>query len=223
MLRLLRWMFLAVLCVTGLYYVVCIAGLVTYRWMDPTETNVMFQRRVEAVLSHSRYSAHNTFVPLSQIALDLQHAVIAAEDGRFYEHKGIDWIEVEKVMDAELDEGQLSRGASTITQQLVKNLFFTTHRSLFRKGVELTLAPVSEVILKKHRILELYLNVVEWGPEVWGAEEAARHWYKIHASALNREQAARLAAILPAPRRRTPAMMNRYSAAILRRMTQMGW
>jgi monofunctional glycosyltransferase len=105
----------------------------------------------------------------------------------------------------------------------VKNLFLTTNRSLVRKGVEFTLAPVAELILPKRRILELYLNVVEWGPGIYGAEAAARAWYGISAARLNREQASRLAALLPSPLRRKPARMNWYSGEIQRRMAQSGW
>jgi monofunctional biosynthetic peptidoglycan transglycosylase len=105
----------------------------------------------------------------------------------------------------------------------VKNLFFGTGRSLVRKGVEATLVPVAEFALGKRRILEIYLNVVEWGPGVYGAESASRAYYGTAARNVGREQAARLAAMLPAPLTRRPERMNRYSAIILRRMSQMGW
>lgn len=122
-----------------------------------------------------------------------------------------------------IESGRIRRGASTITQQLVKNLFFTTHRSALRKIPEFTLAPLAELILPKRRILELYLNVVEWGPGVYGAEAAARYHYGIPAAAVDRTRAVRLAAILPSPRKRKPARMDRYSAAIETRMRRMGW
>jgi len=221
--RLLYRLVLWGLAVAALFYAVCVIALVALRWIDPPITMVQIQRQVEAIRGHTPYKRHYTFVPLSRISLQLQHAVIAAEDGRFYRHHGIDWQEVEKVMDTDLEEGQVSRGASTITQQLLKNLFMTTHRSFLRKGVEFTLAPVIERLLGKNRILELYLNVIEWGPGIYGAEAAARSWYGISASAVDREQGARLAAIIPSPRRRRPARMNEYSAEILRRMSQMGW
>ena len=115
------------------------------------------------------------------------------------------------------------RGASTITQQLIKNLFFTTHRNPVRKLCEYTLAPMATLILGRQRILELYLNLVEWGPGVFGAEAAAEYHFHIHASRLSRDQAARLAACLPAPRRRKPERMNDYSADIQVRMGQLGW
>ena len=120
-------------------------------------------------------------------------------------------------------EGGRTRGASTITQQLVKNLFFGTGRSYLRKGAEFTLAPVAELVLGKQRILELYLNVVEWGSGVYGAESACRYYDRISARNIGRQQSARLAAILPAPLKRRPERMNSYSAVILRRMSQMGW
>jgi monofunctional biosynthetic peptidoglycan transglycosylase len=130
---------------------------------------------------------------------------------------------VQKVVDKDVEDGRLGRGGSTITQQLVKNLFFTTSRSVVRKAVEFTLAPLAEWVLTKKRILELYLNVIEWGPGVYGAEAAARSWYGIPAVRVNREQAARLAAVIPSPLRRKPARMSSYSAEILRRMEQTGW
>ena len=120
-------------------------------------------------------------------------------------------------------EGDRTRGASTITQQLVKNLFFGTDRSLLRKGVEATLVPVAEFALGKRRILEIYLNVIEWGPGIYGAESACRYYDQTAARNIGREQAARLAAILPAPLKRRPERMNSYSAIILKRMSQMGW
>jgi monofunctional biosynthetic peptidoglycan transglycosylase len=168
------------------------------------------------------YRRRYAFVGLDRIAPDLRHAVIAAEDARFFEHHGFDWHEMRIAVDNDLEKGR-GRGASTITQQLVKNLFFGTGRSFLRKGAEFTLVPVAELVLGKRRILELYLNVVEWGPGVYGAEAASRFHYAVAARSLGRQQAARLAAILPAPLKRRPERMNEYSALILDRMRQMGW
>ena len=120
-------------------------------------------------------------------------------------------------------QGGRLRGGSTLTQQLVKNLFFGTGRSILRKGAEFTLVPVAELVLGKRRILELYLNVAEWGPGVYGAESACRYYYRISAREIERDQAARLAAILPLPLKRRPDYMNHYSALILERMQQAGW
>jgi monofunctional biosynthetic peptidoglycan transglycosylase len=196
--------------------------LVAARWIDPPTTAVHIQRRLEAWAHHRVYHERYKFVPLGQISPDLQHAVIAAEDARFYQHHGFDWNQVQ--IAAEEDwAGRRVRGASTITQQLVKNLFFGTGRSVLRKGAEFTLVPVAELVLGKRRILELYLNVIEWGPGIYGAESACRYYDGIPARAIGRQQAAQLAAILPAPLKRRPERMNNYSAIILDRMRQMGW
>jgi monofunctional biosynthetic peptidoglycan transglycosylase len=201
----------------------CILSLLALRWIDPPFTAVHVQRRVEAALSHRAYRKLYVFISLNRISRDLQHAVIAAEDGRFYQHHGIDWLELRKVVADSLEEGKVERGGSTITQQLMKNLFLTTQGSFVRKIAEFGLAPLSEVLLGKRRILELYLNVIEWGPGVYGAEAAARQYYGVSASLVGREQGARLAAIIPSPRRRRLARMNNYTAEILERMSRMGW
>jgi len=178
---------------------------------------------VEAIFRGESYAKRASFLPLAHIPLHLQHAVIAAEDSRFYQHSGIDWVELGKVIEKGWETDRIPRGASTITQQLVKNLFLTTHPSFIRKGIEFTLVPFAELILSKERLLELYLNVVEWGPGVFGAEAASRFHYRLPASRLTREQSARLAACLPAPLARRPQEMHRYGAEILRRMEKMGW
>jgi monofunctional biosynthetic peptidoglycan transglycosylase len=195
---------------------------VAAKWIDPPTTAVHMERRIESWIDRKPYRERYTFVPLSRISPNLQHAVIAAEDARFYQHHGFDWQAME--LAAEEDEkGGRIRGGSTITQQLVKNLFFGTERSLLRKGAEASLVPVAEFVLGKRRILELYLNVVEWGPGVYGAEAASRACYGTDARNLDRDQAARMAAILPRPLKRRPARMDHYSAIILERMRQMGW
>ena len=196
--------------------------LLAARWIDPPSTAVHIQRRLQAWIHHTPYHERSKFIPLSQISPDLQHAVIAAEDVRFYQHHGFDWHEVQIAAQDDLEGGRI-RGASTITQQLVKNLFFGTGRSVLRKGAEFTLVPVAEFVLGKQRILEIYLNVVEWGPGIYGAESACRYYDGIPARNIGRQQAARLAAILPAPLKRRPERMNSYSAIILERMGQMGW
>jgi monofunctional glycosyltransferase len=196
--------------------------LIAARWIDPPTTAVHAERRLQSWIHGAPYHEKYQFVPLSQISPDLQHAVIAAEDARFYQHHGFDWHQIQ--IDAEEDlEGDRTRGASTITQQLVKNLFFGTGRSILRKGAEFTLVPVAELVLGKRRILELYLNVVEWGPGVYGAESACRYYYRTSAREIDRQRSAQLAAILPAPLKRRPDHMQRYSGLILERMRQMGW
>jgi len=196
--------------------------LLAARWIGPPTTAVHIQRRLQAWIHHRPYRERYTFVPLSQISPDLQHAVVAAEDARFYQHHGFDWHEIQIAAEDDLEGGR-SRGASTITQQLVKNLFFGTGRSVLRKGAEFTLVPVAELVLGKRRILELYLNVIEWGPGMYGAESACRTYDGTGARNIGRQEAARLAAILPAPLKRRPERMNHYGALILERMRQMGW
>jgi len=160
--------------------------LLAARWIDPPSTAVHIQRRLQAWAHHAPYRERYKFIPLGQISPDLQHAVIAAEDARFYQHHGFDWHEVQIAAEDDLEGGR-TRGASTITQQLVKNLFFGTGRSVLRKGAEFTLVPVAEFVLGKRRILEIYLNVVEWGPGIYGAESACRYYDGIQARNIDRQ------------------------------------
>lgn len=215
--RLARWALLAVIAFYG-WIVVALVGL---KWIDPWTTGIQTQRRVESWFAKGKYQKRYRFVPLARIAPAYQWAVIAAEDGNFYHHHGFDWEQLRVAVEDSLDEKRV-RGASTISQQLVKNLFFTTRMALVRKGLEFTITPLEELILGKKRILELYLNVVEWGPGVFGAEAAAAYHYHTTAARIGREQGARLAAVLPAPRRRRPERMDKYSAIILTRMGQLG-
>ena len=196
--------------------------LISYRWIDPPTTVVHVERRVQAWLHNKPYHERYEYVPLREISPNLQHAVIAAEDARFYQHHGFDWHAMELAADHDMKGGRL-RGGSTLDQQLVKNLLLGTERSIVRKAVEASYVPVAELFLGKQRILELYLNEVEWGPGVYGAEAACRYYYGTSARNIGRDQAARLAAILPDPRRRRPQYMNRYSGIIETRMSQMGW
>jgi monofunctional glycosyltransferase len=215
---LVRWL---VISVAGLWLLAALL-LVSARWIDPPTTAVQAQRRFQSWVDQTPYRKRYNFIPLSQVSPNLQHAVIAAEDARFYQHHGFDWHEIQIAADGDLEGGRF-RGASTITQQLVKNLFFGTGRSILRKGAEFTLVPLAELFLGKQRILEIYLNVVEWGPGIYGADAACHAYDGTAARNTDREQAARLAAILPAPLKRRPARMNQYSALILERMRQMGW
>ena len=213
-----RWLAIGVVLLWSLAALILLAA----RWIDPPSTAVHIQRHLQAWIHNTPYHERYKFIPLGQISLDLQHAVVAAEDARFYQHHGFDWHEIQIAAEDDL-EGDRTRGASTITQQLVKNLFFGTGRSVLRKGAEFTLVPVAELVLGKRRILEIYLNVVEWGPGIYGAESACRYYDGTAARNVGREQAARLAAILPAPLKRRPERMNKYSALVLERMRQLGW
>jgi monofunctional glycosyltransferase len=189
-----RWLAIGVVLLWSLAALILVAA----RWIDAPTTAVHIQRRLQASIHHTPYRERYKFIPLSQISSDLQHAVIAAEDAHFYQHHGFDWHEMQIAAQDDL-EGDRTRGASTITQQLVKNLFFGTGRSVLRKGAEVTLVPVAEFVLGKQRILEIYLNVVEWGPGIYGAESACRYYDGTATRNIGRQQAARLAAILPAP------------------------
>ena len=196
--------------------------LVAARWFNPPTTAVHMERRVQAWIHRTPYRERYEFVPLSRISPNLQHAVIAAEDARFYQHHGFDWHAIRVAAKDDVEGGRI-RGGSTITQQLVKNLFFGTGRSVLRKGAEVTLVPVAELVLGKRRILELYLNVVEWGRGVYGAEAACEYYYRTSARNIDRQHSAQLAAILPLPLKRRPDHMIHYSEIILERMRQMGW
>jgi monofunctional glycosyltransferase len=213
-----RWVLIGV----ALLWSLAVLILVAARWMDPPTTTVQMERRLQAWIQHTPYHERYEFVPLSQISTDFQHAVVAAEDARFYQHHGFDWDAMQIAAEGDMEGGRI-RGGSTLTQQLVKNLFFGTGRSILRKAAEFALVPAAELVLGKQRILELYLNVVEWGPGVYGAESACRYYYRTSARNIDREQSARLAAILPRPLKRRPDHMNHYSELILERMRQLGW
>jgi monofunctional biosynthetic peptidoglycan transglycosylase len=196
--------------------------LVLLRWIDPPTTAVQVERRLAALVKGLRYKKRYSFVSLERISPQLQHAVLAAEDARFFQHHGFDWKEIGNAAKEDLESGR-KRGASTITQQLVRNLFLSTNRSVLRKGLEFSIVPLTEGILSKRRILELYLNIVEWGPGVYGAEAASLYYFRIPARRITREQAAELAEILPAPLSRNPNRVTPYGARILERMRQMGF
>ncbi len=215
--RLLRWVVIGVVLVWALAAVVLVAA----RWIDPPTTAVHISAASRPGCTTSRIvNATNSFRSAKSRPTSARSD--RRRGPRFYQHHGFDWHEIEKAAQEDL-EGERTRGASTITQQLVKNLFFGTGRSFLRKGAEASLVPVAEFVLGKRRILEIYLNVVEWGPGVYGAESACRYHNETAARNIGRQQAARLAGILPAPLKRRPERMNKYSAIILERMSQMGW
>ena len=218
-LRLLRLLLLAILC----FYGVVLLALVYLRWLPPLTTMVQVQRRVESWFVKGHYTKRMTWVDVASLPRHVPRAIVAAEDARFYQHHGFDFKSLEAARKEAERTGLPQRGASTISQQLVKNLFFTTHRSYVRKGLEITITPLAELVLGKARILELYMNVVEWGPGVYGIEAAARYHYHVPARSLSRDRAARLAAVLPAPRRRTPERMGSYARVIQARMSSMRW
>jgi monofunctional glycosyltransferase len=209
--RVVRW----ALALAIAWLALCTVGLFYLRFFPPLVTAMQLQRWIQY---GDPPGSHSGFVPLRTLGPNLPRAVIAAEDARFYEHHGIDVEGVRKAVQDNVRRGRLWRGGSTITQQLVKNLFLTTYGSFVRKLFEIPLSLLAELILGKERILALYLNVIEWGPGVYGGQDAAEYHYRLPAAYLSRDQAARLAACLPAPRRRKPQHMNAYGAKIRRRM-----
>ncbi len=164
------------------------------------------------------------WVRYSKISNNLKRAVIASEDAKFLDHEGFDWEGIEKAYKKNIKKGKIVAGGSTISQQLAKNLFLSTKRTPWRKGEEALITVMLENILSKKRILEIYLNVIEWGNGVFGAEAAARHYYKTSAANLTSGQAAKLAAMIPNPRfydkHSYTAYLERRTATIQARMYQ---
>ena len=188
--------------------------------VNPPITMVMLGRAAQRFAAGDS-PAWPIHTPVAREAMSpaLRRAVLASEDDRFYLHNGIDFVELEKALDARKRGGRL-RGASTLTQQVAKNIFLWNGRSFVRKGAEAYLTLWIELLLSKERILDLYINLAEWGPYHFGAEAGARHHFRKSAAALTREEAARMAAILPAPRRWSPkgSVASRRMGAILQRM-----
>ncbi len=211
-------------------------GVVAFVWLvtlpdvgalatrNPPSTALMEHRAAQAAEAGRRVRASWTWVPLSRISPHLQRAVIAAEDASFFIHEGFDWEGIKDAAIHNLEAGELKRGGSTITQQLAKNLYLSSERSWLRKAREALITRSLEHRLSKQRILELYLNVAEWGRGVYGAEAAARHHFGKPAAELTPDEAAWLAAILPSPQRYDPlrqtAALTRRQQRILRAMTK---
>lgn len=194
------------------------------RSSNPAITALIESRQAQAEAKGHPIGRHWIWVPLSRISPHLRRAVVAAEDASFFTHEGFDWEGMKDAALYDLEKGELKRGGSTITQQLAKNLYLSSERSIFRKAHEALITRSLEHHLTKDRILELYLNVAEWGDGVYGAEAAAHHHFKKPARDLTEEEAAWLAAILPSPRRydplrKTTALTRRYER-ILYRMNQ---
>lgn len=170
---------------------------------DPASSAFMDATRRELQTENPEATIHYQWVPYAQISTNLKRAVIASEDANFMDHEGVEWAAIRRAWEynrQQADKGKTKmRGGSTITQQLAKNLFLSSSRSYFRKGQELVLTYMMEAVMSKERILELYLNVAQWGTNVFGAQAAAKHYYKTDAARLGARQAAQLAAMLPNP------------------------
>jgi len=172
---------------------------------NPTTTAFMELREREAAAAGKPVKRVQRWVPYTRISINLRKAVLAAEDSAFFDHEGIDVAEIKKSIQDSIEKGKELRGASTITQQLAKNLYLSPSRNPLRKVQELMITWRLETALSKARIFEIYLNVIEWGDLVWGAEAAARTYFGIPAAALSREQAALLAGAIINPRLYSPA------------------
>ncbi|MDR4466998.1 MAG: monofunctional biosynthetic peptidoglycan transglycosylase [Nitrospira sp.] len=190
--------------VIGLSWLITLPDVRLLAQTNPTSTALMDAREAQAKQQGRSIGRHWVWVPLSRISPHLRHAVVAAEDASFFTHEGFDWEGIRGAALSNLEAGQLKRGGSTITQQLAKNLYLSSERSLVRKAREALIARSLERHLTKKRILELYLNIAEWGKGVYGAEAASRHHFKKPSRDLTADEAAWLAAILPSPRRYDP-------------------
>jgi monofunctional glycosyltransferase len=198
------------------------AHIAWYRYQAPRETAFIAQRMDELRAKGSKTTLHYRWVPYARISVQLKRAMIAAEDAKFAEHDGFDWEGIEKALEKNRKKGRVVAGGSTITQQLAKNLFLSPTKSYWRKGGEAVVTVLLEAMLPKQRIFELYLNVIEWGDGVFGAEAAAQRYFGVSAAQLSAEQAARLAAMTPSPRvferRPDSAYLDGRVATILARM-----
>ena len=193
-------------------------------WNDhnPDETAFMHARLERLRDKEPRVILKHEWVPYKRIASSLKRAVIAAEDAKFLDHEGFDWDGIQLALEKNQKKGRIVAGGSTITQQLAKNLFLSPARSYVRKAEEAVITVMLEYILDKERIFELYLNVIEWGTGIFGAEAAAQRYFATTAARLSPEQAARLAAMAPNPRfyERNPGApgLGRKIGIILARM-----
>jgi monofunctional biosynthetic peptidoglycan transglycosylase len=209
---------LAVLLVQGWFL-----GWVLY-WnaYDPRSTSFMERRLDELRAKNPKAALKHQWVDYERISPNLKRAVVAAEDAKFIDHEGFDWEGIQRAIEKNQKRGRPVSGGSTISQQLAKNLFLSGERSLVRKGQEAVITLMLETVMSKRRILELYLNVAEWGEGVFGAEAAARHHFGVSAANLSAAQSARLAAMLPRPRfydrNRGSQYLAAYSERILARM-----
>src|SRR3989442_12660221 len=194
-------------------------------WVEHSPATTRFMdARLEALRKKDPKAAlEQEWADYEHISIHLKRAIIVAEDAKFIDHEGFDWEGIQRAMDRNQRRGKLVAGGSTITQQVAKNLFLSGQRSLLRKGQEAILAALLEASMDKRRIFEIYLNVPQWGENVFGAEAAARHYFGVEAASLEPEQAARLAAMLPRPRyydrNLDSAYLANYSESILAQMS----
>ncbi|WP_288378662.1 monofunctional biosynthetic peptidoglycan transglycosylase [uncultured Massilia sp.] len=220
--RWLKWIILGPILLVLLVQLYFFVMVCWYAVFNPGSTSFMRQQLSELREKNPNAQLKHEWVPYERISNNLKKAVVASEDSRFAEHGGVDWEALEKAYERNNKRSKVVGGGSTITQQLAKNLFLSGSRSYLRKGQEMIIAFMLETLMSKKRILEVYLNVVEYGRGVFGAEAAARYYYKTAAANLNPQQAARLAVMLPNPRyydkHRATNYLVRRTALIQRRM-----
>ncbi len=226
MTRFLHWGLIALLAVVAallalqLWY---LAHLIHWREANPTSTAFIRAQQASLAATGAKVRIDQRWVDYDRIAIHLKRAVIAAEDANFPAHEGVDWDAIDRAYARNVERGKVVGGGSTITMQLAKNLFLSPERSYWRKGQEVVIAFMIERVMSKRRILEIYLNVAEWGVGVFGAEAAAQRYFGVTAAQLAPQQAARLAAMLPRPRyydrHRDSAALARRSASIQRWMS----
>ncbi|WP_374264181.1 monofunctional biosynthetic peptidoglycan transglycosylase [Zoogloea sp.] len=215
MLHLWRWTRRALLALVLLFigYQVWLLGHVLWwKWNPPAATSFMSLRLDELSADKPDAELHYRWVPYENISIHLKRAVIAAEDDKFVDHEGFDWDGIQKAIEKNQKKGKPVAGGSTISQQLAKNLFLTPTRSYFRKAEEALITVMIEALWDKRRILEVYLNVVEWGNGIFGCEAAAQRYYRIPAAQLAPAQAARMAVMLPNPRKYEKSFGPRLAA-----------
>lgn len=223
--RLGRWLKWAVLAVAGLFLLWqlwLLGWVLLWSWVNPGQTKFMEIRLAELRLKNPQAELRQQWVPYERISIHLKRAIIAAEDAKFVDHEGFDWEGMQKALEKNQKKGRAVAGGSTISQQLAKNLFLTPTKSYARKVEEAIITLMLENLWSKRRIFEVYLNVIEWGNGVFGAEAAARNYYNTSAAQLSPEQAARLAGMVPNPRyydrHRNAPGLGRKTAIILGRM-----
>ena len=183
-----------------LYQLWLFAHIVWWIKFDPASSSFMEDRLEILQDKNPNAELKHKWVPYAKISKNLKRALIVSEDAKFVDHDGFDWEGIQKAYEKNMKKGKIVSGGSTISQQLAKNLFLTTKRTPWRKGEEAIITLMLEAVMDKQRIFEIYLNVIEWGNGVFGAEAAARHYFGISASQLSAEQSARLAAMVPNPR-----------------------
>jgi monofunctional biosynthetic peptidoglycan transglycosylase len=197
----LTWRLLAVLLLLMLVYQAWIAAQIVWWVSHNPASSAFMQDRLEIMQSKNpKARLKHKWIPYRQISDNLKRALVAAEDAKFVEHEGFDWEGIQKAYEKNLARGKIVAGGSTISQQLAKNLFLSTQRTPWRKAEEVIITLMLEAIMDKQRIFEIYLNTIEWGNGIFGAEAAARHYYQLSASQLSPVQAASLAAMVPNPR-----------------------